>query len=89
MKNSILLKALPLGGWLCEVGFDGGWSSVFYIFGLVGIVWSGLMMLLNADTPQTHKFISVTERDYILDSIGDFSAHKNASITTEVFFVIK
>ena len=73
-------KALPLGGWLCDVGFDDGWGSVFYLFGLVGIVWSVLMMLLNADTPQTHKFISVTERDYILDSIGGFSANK------EVFF---
>ena len=25
--------ALPLGGYLCEHGFDGGWSAIFYVFG--------------------------------------------------------
>ena len=25
--------ALPFGGYLCENGFDGGWASMFYIFG--------------------------------------------------------
>jgi predicted MFS family arabinose efflux permease len=57
--------ALSLGGWLCDVD---GWSSVFYLFGSVGIVWSILMFSLNADTPQTHKFISDIERDYIVDA---------------------
>ena len=25
--------ALPLGGFLCVYGFDGGWPTIFYIFG--------------------------------------------------------
>jgi MFS transporter, ACS family, solute carrier family 17 (sodium-dependent inorganic phosphate cotransporter), member 5 len=25
---------LPLGGYLCTYGFDGGWSSIFYTFGI-------------------------------------------------------
>ncbi len=25
--------ALPLGSFLCVNGFDGGWASIFYIFG--------------------------------------------------------
>jgi len=26
--------ALPLAGYLCVNGFDGGWASIFYIFGM-------------------------------------------------------
>ena len=78
------IKALPLGGWLCDVGFDDGWGSVFYLFGITGIVWSALMMFFNSDTPQTHKFISVTERDYIVDAIGDVLSQKNNSLNSEV-----
>ena len=66
--------ALSLGGWLCDEGFDDGWGSVFILFGLIGIVWSFLMILLNSDSPSTHKFISVTERDYIVESIGEIGS---------------
>ena len=28
-----VLIAFSLGGFLCQHGFDGGWPSIFYIFG--------------------------------------------------------
>jgi ACS family sodium-dependent inorganic phosphate cotransporter-like MFS transporter 5 len=69
--------ALSLGGWLCDEGFDDGWGSVFYIFGLVGIIWSMLMYILNADTPQSHKFINELERDYIVEATHDIVSKRN------------
>ena len=59
--------ALPLGGYLCQNGFDGGWPSVFYIFGAIGIVWCVLWWLIGAASPADHKFISEKEREYIIE----------------------
>lgn len=28
------MLGFPLGGWLCINGFDDGWGSIFYIFGM-------------------------------------------------------
>ncbi len=57
--------ALPLGGYLCEHGFDGGWSSIFYVFGIMGIVWFLGFMFLTADSPDKHRFITESEKEYI------------------------
>lgn len=58
--------ALPLGGFLCVYGFDGGWPSIFYIFGIFGIVWSVVFMFVITDSPKTHRFISEREKEYLL-----------------------
>ena len=60
--------ALPLGGFLCVYGFDGGWPSLFYVLGIAGIVWCLLSTLLNSSKPDSHRFISTTEKEYILTS---------------------
>lgn len=57
--------ALPLGGFLCEHGLDGGWPSIFYVFGLFGLVWFVLWMLLSANNPAGHRFIGQNEKEYI------------------------
>lgn len=59
--------ALPFGGFLCVSGFDGGWPSIFYIFGIIGIVWSVLFMFLVSDSPKTHPFIKKSELDYLVE----------------------
>jgi ACS family sodium-dependent inorganic phosphate cotransporter-like MFS transporter 5 len=58
--------ALPLGGYLCVNGFGGGWPSIFYIFGIAGVVWFVVWMILAGASPSEHRFISEKEKDYIL-----------------------
>lgn len=59
---------LLIGGILCTNGFDGGWPSIFYVFGLVGLVWCSLWFFLVTDSPAEHKFISKIEKEYLLET---------------------
>ncbi|XP_063598728.1 putative inorganic phosphate cotransporter isoform X2 [Penaeus indicus] len=56
---------LTLSGWLCNSGFLGGWPSVFYVFGGVGLAWGVPWFLLIHDRPEGHPRISKQELDYI------------------------
>ncbi|XP_037799091.1 LOW QUALITY PROTEIN: sialin-like [Penaeus monodon] len=56
---------LTLSGWLCNSGFLGGWPSVFYVFGGVGLAWGVPWFLLIHDRPEGHPRISKYELDYI------------------------
>jgi ACS family sodium-dependent inorganic phosphate cotransporter-like MFS transporter 5 len=57
---------LPLGGYLCENGFDGGWASIFYVIGIIGLGWCISWWLLVANSPDEHNFISSKEKAYII-----------------------
>lgn len=57
---------LPVSGWLCDSDFLGGWPSVFYVFGGLGILWSLAWFLLVSDRPDIHPSISQEEKQYIL-----------------------
>ncbi len=57
-----------MGGFLCVHGFAGGWPSIFYILGTVGIIWTLLWIIFASDSPETNRFIRSKERDYILKS---------------------
>ena len=63
--NIGVMIAFSLGGYLCVNGFDGGWPSIFYIFGGVGVLWCVLWFFLSNDTPQNHKLMSDNEKSYI------------------------
>jgi MFS family permease len=67
---------MPLSGLLCRHGFDGGWPSIFYILGVVGIVWCIVWLLSAADSPQKHRTIGEPERKYIMDSLGQTKARR-------------
>ncbi|XP_028920922.1 sialin isoform X2 [Ornithorhynchus anatinus] len=58
--------SLPLSGLIC---FYMNWIYVFYLFGTVGVFWFVLWIWLVSDTPDTHKTISQSEKEYILSSL--------------------
>jgi len=65
-----VVVGMLLSGVLCDYGFAGGWPSVFYVFGMVGCVWSAAWFLLCYNSPATHPLISTTEREYWEKIIG-------------------
>ncbi|XP_046608975.1 sialin-like isoform X1 [Neodiprion virginianus] len=48
-----------------------GWDSVFYVTSALGIIWCVAWYYLAFDTPQEHPRISVGEKTYILERLGN------------------
>lgn len=63
--------SLPISGLLCQSSFFGGWPSVFYLFGTIGLIWFIAWMVFVFDSPSKHPRISKSERRYLEQSIGD------------------
>uniref|UniRef100_A0A8C0NH09 Major facilitator superfamily (MFS) profile domain-containing protein n=1 Tax=Canis lupus familiaris TaxID=9615 RepID=A0A8C0NH09_CANLF len=60
--------AMPLAGVLVQYI---GWASVFYIYGIFGIIWYMFWLLQAYECPAAHPTISSEERTYIETSIGE------------------
>ncbi|RXG52890.1 hypothetical protein Avbf_18811 [Armadillidium vulgare] len=52
-------------GWLCSSDFLGGWPSVFYIPGVLSIIWAAFWMICIKDHAEDHPWISEAELQYI------------------------
>ncbi|XP_066938077.1 putative inorganic phosphate cotransporter isoform X2 [Macrobrachium rosenbergii] len=61
---------MPISGWLCDTDFLGGWPSVFYVFGSLGLVWGVAWFLMVFDSPRAHPRISTQEKNYIMETCG-------------------
>ncbi|XP_051639940.1 vesicular glutamate transporter 3 isoform X2 [Manacus candei] len=69
--------AMPLAGVLVQYI---GWSSVFYIYGMFGVVWYMFWLLHAYESPAAHPTITNEERIYIETSIGEGASLANASV---------
>ncbi|XP_056291616.1 sialin [Pseudoliparis swirei] len=58
--------SLPVAG---EILFYLDWTYVFYVFGVLGLVWFVLWVFLAFDSPNIHPRISEQERLYINSSL--------------------
>jgi len=59
-----IIVGMLISGVLCDYGFAGGWPSAFYVFGMIGCVWSCGWFRLCYNSPSTHPRISTVERKY-------------------------
>ncbi|VDK62814.1 unnamed protein product [Anisakis simplex] len=62
---------MPISGVLCQYGFAHGWPSVYYVFGIAGIVWCAIWLLYGSDTPSVHRFISQEEKEFLEDELHE------------------
>jgi MFS family permease len=71
-----------------------GWEWTFYIFGIMGIIWSGFFLFMTSATPRDHPCITEYERRHIessLKSEEEESGRKNSigtKITLSLFLEI-
>lgn len=59
----------PLSGLLAEYGFANGWPSIFYVFGIIGAMWSVAFLYMVAEDPDSSSTIPEDERKYITNSL--------------------
>ncbi|BET03033.1 sodium:phosphate symporter activity [Nesidiocoris tenuis] len=59
--------SMALSGFLISYG---GWTTVFYTFGFLGLAWAVLWKFLVYSTPSQNPVISNAEKQYILQTAG-------------------
>ncbi|KFO30306.1 Vesicular glutamate transporter 3 [Fukomys damarensis] len=69
--------AMPLAGVLVQYI---GWASVFYIYGMFGIIWYMFWLLQAYECPAAHPTISSEEKTYIETSIGEGATLASPSV---------
>ena len=62
--------SMSVSGYLCQSTLFGGWPSVFYVFGSLGVVWFIFWAALIHESPDVHPRITPEEKKHIQDSIG-------------------
>jgi ACS family sodium-dependent inorganic phosphate cotransporter-like MFS transporter 5 len=78
--------AMPLSGYLISTDILGGWPSVFYVFGVMGIVWFVFWSIYVFDSPANHPRIEPRELSYIQHSIGS-QGNKVRPLGLKCFFM--
>ncbi|KAL4097614.1 hypothetical protein QTP88_022357 [Uroleucon formosanum] len=58
-----------------------GWPSIYYFSGAFGIFWVILWLLLGSESPDTHRLITQSEKNYIKSSLTQTVSEKKNLIT--------
>lgn len=60
--------AMPVTGWIS--GSAWGWPFAFYLYGIIGFLWTVAFILFGFNSPADHKKISQEEKFYIEGTLG-------------------
>lgn len=63
------------------------WEAVFYVTGTIGTIWFIFWWWLVYDTPAQHPTISVAERKYIEDSLGNSLSQKKVGLPLKKYIL--
>uniref|UniRef100_A0A6B2EEN1 Putative inorganic phosphate cotransporter n=1 Tax=Phlebotomus kandelakii TaxID=1109342 RepID=A0A6B2EEN1_9DIPT len=47
-----------------------GWPSIFYVSGVIGVIWTALFFAFGSNSPEVDKRITDEERTFIQESLG-------------------
>lgn len=75
-------------GYIIHGGWFGGWPGVFYVIGIVSLIWFVLWCFLVYDTPTAHPRISGDELYYIQSSIGSQVSKVSVCTYTGVIVIL-
>lgn len=75
------LAANLISGIILEYVPNAGWQLVFYVFGIISIIWYGWWQVLCYSDPQSHPFISDEEKLYLEKEMGRIERNKNLKPT--------
>ncbi|XP_055838544.1 putative inorganic phosphate cotransporter [Episyrphus balteatus] len=73
-----IIFAMGLSGFIA--GSSLGWPGNFYVFGLIGVLFCLIWMILAENSPSRSKSINLEEKDYILRSQSKASDSQTARI---------
>ncbi|XP_042856150.1 sialin-like [Penaeus japonicus] len=71
-----IIVTMPLCGLIID---SFGWPYIFYVSGVLSLLWLGIWIRFMHETPAAHPWISKEERDYILEGIREGTAGKKPS----------
>lgn len=72
-----IVISLPVSGYLAQ---NVSWQSVFYVFGVVGCIWTVLWLIFVKRSPRYDPWISATEKKYIESTLTNQSKNSESKI---------
>lgn len=72
-----IVVSLPVSGLLAQ---SWGWESVFYVFGVIGCIWTVLWLIFVKQAPAYDPYITSAEKDYIETSLDKQTMNKHVPI---------